>query len=564
MKNRLFCLSLVSFLILSACTQQQVDRQGVTARNGMVVCAHPEASEVGMKILRAGGNAVDAAIATEFALAVVYPTAGNIGGGGFMVIRLPDGSFGSVDYREKAPGSATRDMYRDENGDVIKDMSTYTRSSSGVPGTVAGLRMAWELHGSLPWEKLTSPAVQLAQSGFPLTKKQASRFNYYRERFEKMNNHPLAFYKDTPWEEGDTLVQPQLARTLLMIQENGRDGFYKGVTAERIIREMNKGNGRITLEDLEKYEAVVRAPLSANYKGYTVTSMAPPSSGGVALIQLLHMMNEFPLSEYGYHSRKAMHLMIEAEKRVYADRAEYLGDPDFVKVPVERLTRREYLKERMADFSPDKATPSSDVSHGNPFAIVEGEETTHYSVVDKNRMAVATTTTLNRGYGSGVVVAGAGFLMNNQMDDFSIKPGYPNSYGLIGGEANAIEGGKRMLSSMSPSIVTKDGELFMVLGSPGGSTIITSVFQTIMNVVDFGMGMQEAVAAARFHHQWLPEYCSVERNRFDSLLIRQLEEMGHAFRERGSIGRVDAILVLPDNTLEGGADPRGDDTAAGY
>lgn len=560
-------LLIPGLLVLALSCQLNVDQDvvtGVIHQKGMVVSAHPIASSAGNEVLKEGGNAVDAAIATELALAVVYPTAGNIGGGGFMLIRQPDGTSTSIDYREKAPMRAQRDMYLDENGEVIRGMSTRTHAASGVPGTIAGLYTAWQKFGSMPFERLIQPAIDLARDGFPLTANQASRFNRMKRTFQERNTHPIPLVKETEWQEGDTLRQLDLAETLVRIQEKGREGFYRGETAACIVAEMKKGNGLITAEDLIAYQAIERKPISTRYRDYKVTSMSPPSSGGVALIQLLGMVEDYPLQEWGFHSREAVHLMIEAEKRVYADRAKYLGDPDYVEIPVAGLTNPDYLKERMSDFLPDQARASDEISHGNPVFPAESKETTHYSVVDKNRMAVATTTTLNGGYGTGIMVEGAGFFLNNEMDDFSVKPGYPNIYGLIGGEANAIKGGKRMLSSMTPTLVEKNGKLFMVLGSPGGSTIITSVFQTLLNVIDFEMGMQEAVNAGRFHHQWMPDVCSLEEGSLDSLLIRSLEAMGHSFRNRGSIGRVDAILVLADDALEGGADPRGDDTAVGY
>lgn len=552
--------TVISILIFACSSSNSVKKESVG--QGMVVSAHPEASKIGAEVMKRGGNAVDAACATEFALAVTYPVAGNIGGGGFMVIRMNDGKTYTLDYREKAPLRGHRDMYLDDEGKVIKELSLDSHLAVGVPGTVDGIIRAHTRFGKLAFRDVIQPAIDLARNGFPITAKQAGRLNSYKESFLKMNDHKVVFVKDDLWKEGDILKQPELAHTLELIRDKGRDGFYKGETAEALTEQMKKHKGLITQKDLDEYRSVWRVPVTGNYKNYTIISMPPPSSGGVALMQLLGMTELYPVKEWGWHDVKTVHLMIEAERRVYADRAEFLGDPDFYKVPVKGLLDPSYLKERMANFDPEKATPSSEIKHGEP-AGAESEETTHYSVVDSEGNAVAVTTTLNRGYGTKIVVEGAGFLLNNEMDDFSVKPGVPNSYGLVGGEANSIQPGKRMLSSMTPTILEKDGKLFMVVGSPGGSTIITSVFQTILNVVEHGMNMQEAVAASRFHSQWLPDMVYYEKGGFSDSLKQQLETMGHKLKERSSIGRVDAILCLPDGTLEGGADPRGDDVAAG-
>ncbi len=552
--------TVISILIFACSSSNSVKKESVG--QGMVVSAHPEASKIGAEVMKRGGNAVDAACATEFALAVTYPVAGNIGGGGFMVIRMNDGKTYTLDYREKAPLRGHRDMYLDDEGKVIKELSLDSHLAVGVPGTVDGIIRAHTRFGKLAFRDVIQPAIDLARNGFPITAKQAGRLNSYKESFLKMNDHKVVFVKDDLWKEGDILKQPELAHTLELIRDKGRDGFYKGETAEALTEQMKKHKGLITQKDLDEYRSVWRVPVTGNYKNYTIISMPPPSSGGVALMQLLGMTELYPVKEWGWHDVKTVHLMIEAERRVYADRAEFLGDPDFYKVPVKGLHDPSYLKERMANFDPEKATPSSEIKHGEP-AGAESEETTHYSVVDSKGNAVAVTTTLNRGYGTKIVVEGAGFLLNNEMDDFSVKPGVPNSYGLVGGEANSIQPGKRMLSSMTPTILEKDGKLFMVVGSPGGSTIITSVFQTILNVVEHGMNMQEAVAASRFHSQWLPDMVYYEKGGFSDSLKQQLETMGHKLKERSSIGRVDAILCLPDGTLEGGADPRGDDVAAG-
>lgn len=562
-------LSLLIALAFVACQpveEVSLENRGKIADQAMVVSAHPIASKVGREVMQKGGNAIDAAIATQFALAVVYPGAGNIGGGGFMVSRMANGETATLDYREKAPLAGGRDMYLDANGDVISMASVRGHLAAGVPGTVAGLEAAHKKYGKLDWAILVQPAINLAANGWALTAREASGLNGNRKVFIEYNTVSPDFFlaqEGSEWKAGDIVSIPELAKTLELIRDNGRDGFYKGKTAELIVAEMERGNGLISLEDLEQYQAEWRNPVTGKYRGYEFISMPPPSSGGIALAQLFNAIEPFDLSKMGFHSPEAIHLMAEAERRAYADRAAHLGDPDFYDVPRAGMTDKNYTKTRMVSFNPEKATPSTEIGAGTP-APKESEETTHLSIVDQWGNAVSVTTTLNGGMGSKVFVGGAGFLLNNEMDDFSAKPGTPNMYGLVGGEANAIEPGKRMLSSMTPSIVAKDGKLFMVVGTPGGSTIITSVFQTIVNVIDFDMTMQQAVAAPRFHHQWLPDVIQAERNGLDSLIISSLEAKGHQMRARGSIGRVDAILVLPNGKLEAGADPRGDDTAEGY
>ncbi len=564
-RSVVYILVLLVFTI-TGCRQDEsstdvLPREGVIASNAMVVSAHPLASEVGVKILKAGGNAVDAAIAVQFALAVVYPAAGNIGGGGFMVFRKNDGSTDCLDFREAAPMAADRDMYLDDEGEVIEGLSLLGHLASGVPGTVDGMVNAHTKYGTLPWKDLVQPAIDLAENGFKLTANEARGLNWVQQFYEETNTvMPENLMGD--WEEGETVYMKDLAATLKRVRDLGRAGFYEGETANLITEEMERGGGLITREDLTVYKSVWRQAVKGNYKGYKFISMPPPSSGGVALYQLLKMTEPHPIEKWGYGDPKTIHLMTEVERRVYADRATHLGDPDFYIVPVEELLDSVYLAGRMQTFKPEKATPSDSIKAG--VFITESNQTTHFSIVDKDGNAVAITTTLNGGYGSKVVVGNAGFFLNNEMDDFSIKPGVPNMFGLLGGEANAISPTKRMLSSMTPTILEKEGRLFMVVGTPGGSTIITSVYQTILNVIDHNMTMQQAVNAKRFHHQWYPDVITIEKDGLSEEVMEQLEEMGHSFETRSAIGRVDAILVRPDGTLEGAADPRGDDMASGY
>lgn len=528
----------------------------------MVVTAHPEATRVGVEILRRGGTAMDAAIAVQFALAVVYPGAGNIGGGGFMIVRKADGTTATLDFREKAPALATHDMFLDSAGNVIDKLSTRGHLAAGVPGVVAGMVQAYERYGTLPFADLVQPAVDLARNGFALTSMEAEKFNGIRADVKQYSTTPPWIAERAVWEKGDTVVIGDLARTLERIRDNGRDGFYAGATAESIVIEMQRGGGLISYEDLRSYKAVWREPVVGTFKGYKIISMAPPSSGGIALLQLLQSVESYPLSDDGWNLPRTVHLMTEAERRVYADRAAHLGDPDFYTVPQKELLQPDYNRQRMSDVSPDRATPSASVQAGTILPR-ESEETTHFSIVDQWGNAVSVTTTLNSSFGSTVVVGGAGFLLNNEMDDFSVKPGVPNLYGLVGGEANAVHPEKRMLSSMTPTIVEKEGKLFMVVGTPGGSTIMTSVFQTILNVTEHGMTMQEAVNAKKFHHQWLPDILFYEEGAFTHETIEALQAMGHKLQQREPIGRVEAILVHENSLLEGAADPRGDDTAMG-
>ncbi|MER2996642.1 gamma-glutamyltransferase [Pontibacter populi] len=529
----------------------------------MVVSAHPEASRVGLEIMRKGGNAFDATVATQFALAVVFPVAGNIGGGGFTVYRSADGETGTLDYRETAPATAFATMYQDSAANVIEGLSTNGHLAVGIPGTVDGMVKLHQKLGVLPWAEVVQPAIDLARNGVVLTQKEADGLNSTRQAFIEINKHTPYLTQKQKWQAGDTIFHKDLALTLERIRDKGREGFYAGKTAELLVLEMQQGNGMITKEDLANYSSVWRKPLEGSYKGYKVISMAPPSSGGIALLQLLTMVEPHNLSNYKWQSAEAIQLITEAERRVYADRATYLGDPDFVKIPVQALLDKTYLKERLSTFSMDKATPSSEMKAGKlPFT--ESDQTTHFSIIDPAGNAVSTTTTLNGAYGSKVLVNGAGFLLNNEMDDFSVKPGVPNMFGLVGGEANAIAPGKRMLSSMTPTILEKDGKLFMVVGTPGGSTIITSVFQAILNVVEHNMTMQQAVGAPRFHHQWLPDVIQHEPNAISPAVRSVLESKGYKLEQRKPYGRVDAIRVLPNGKLEAGADPRGDDAAAGF
>jgi len=535
----------------------------IVVDSGMVVSAHPESSRIGITILRKGGNAVDAAVATEFALAVCYPEAGNIGGGGFMLIREAGGITDLIDYREKAPLKASKNMYLDVSGNVIEGMSTETHLASGVPGTVDGMLNVHSKYGLLSFKEVIQPAIDLARNGFPVTEDQAADFNINKERFINRNISIPPFVKNQPWKVGDTLKQPDLARTLEKIRDYGRDGFYSGTTARLIVKEMRRGNGIITEYDLAGYSSLFRDPVSAVYREYKVTSASPPSGGGIILLQVLGMIEPYDLKQTGFHAWQSVHLTVEAEKRAFADRSKFLGDPDYIEVPVDKLLNSGYLHERMKNFTMDSAIPSLQIFPGL-LPDRESEETTHYSVVDSKGNAVAATTTLNKTFGSAIVVDSAGFLMNDQMDDFSVKQGVPNIYGLTGSEANSIMAGKRMLSSMTPVIVEKDGKLFLIAGSPGGSTIPTSLLQVITNVIDFGMNIRQAVDTGRFHHQWLPDYISYEKNSLDSNTVLKLKTLGHELRQRSAIGRVNAIMILPDGRLAGSGDRRGNNSACGY
>lgn len=547
--------------VLYSCKKEKV--VGTITEKAMVVSARKEASKIGSDILQKGGNAFDAMAATELALAVAYPYAGNLGGGGFMVYRKNTGEIGALDYREKAPLAAHKDMYLDSLGNVIENKSTLGAMAVGIPGTVAGVFATHKKFGSLPIQEILKPVIALAKKGVIVTQKQENRVKKYQHYFLKVNKDSILF--DKPWKKGDTIKYPALAATLERILQNGRDEFYKGETAKRLVDFMQNNGGVMTEEDLAKYEAKWRAPITFTYDDLRIISMSPPASGGICLAQIMNGIEPFDLDKFGHNSTKSMQVITEAERRAYADRSFYLGDPDFIEIPVKTLISKEYTKNRMLHFSFEKATPSSDVSHGS-ITMVESNETTHYSIVDQFGNAVSATTTINGAYGSKLYCSDLGFFLNNEMDDFSSKPGVPNMFGLVGAEANKIEPEKRMLSSMTPTIVEKNGQLYMVVGTPGGSTIITSVLQTILNVHEFDMGMQEAVNQPRFHHQWLPDVIKMEPKGFDKQVKRSLQSLGYELDETNSpvIGKVDAILVLPNGKLEGGADPRGDDKAVGF
>ncbi|WP_218830461.1 gamma-glutamyltransferase [Rubrivirga marina] len=576
-------LVLSVLLVASACrAQRSPTADPARAERGMVVSAEINASEAGVEVMRGGGNAVDAAVATGFALAVTFPVAGNIGGGGFMVIRFPDGTATTIDYRETAPTGATRDMYVDDStGQIRPDLSRRGHLASGVPGAVAGLLKAHEQYGQAPLADVMAPAIRLAE-GYPLSRAEAELMNAYAGRFSAYPGTVRHFTQEGGYEAGETFRQPELAAALRRIRDEGRDGFYRGETADLLVAEMERGGGLIDHADLEGYEAVEREPVTGDYRGHRIISMPPPSSGGVALIQMLDSVEPFDVGALGFNSSATVHLLGEAMRRAFADRAEYLGDPDFSDIPTEELIDEDYTRERMASFDPVKADSSTGVGAG----LHESMQTTHYSVVDADGMAVSVTTTLNGGFGSLVVVEGAGFFLNNEMDDFTSAPGEPNMFGLVQGEANAIAPGKRMLSSMTPTIVEDpEGRLMLVVGSPGGPRIITAVYQTILNVIDHGMDVQEAVAAPRVHHQWLPDELDYENQGLALDVVVALQERGWALDESGGYwARVDAIEVVYDEAtsttdpsgldavtaeaagrvLYGGADPRGEDAAAGY
>ena len=558
----------VFFLIIGLFVNQQLaqSQDPIFAENGMVVSTSKQASEIGIRILKEGGNAIDAACAVGFALAVTSSSNGNIGGGGFMVTYLADGTVFTLDYREKAPAAAYRDMFLDDNGDVIKDMSLKTRASSGVPGSVDGLLKAWSKYGSgnISLRELLYPSISLAERGFKLSVYEAQTLNTFKELFSNNEAASKIFIRsdNRDWKSGDRLVQKDLGKTLKRIARYGRNGFYSGITADLIISEMDKGAGYITYEDLRQYESKFREPVTGTFNQYEIISMGPPSSGGTILIEMLNMLELFPLNDFIWNSSNYIHLLTEVQRRAYADRAEHLGDADFWNSPTNMLLKKSYAKNRIKDFSPKKASPSKQILPGDPYAF-ESSETTHYSIIDKYGNAVSVTTTINLAYGSGIVVDGAGFFLNNEMDDFSSKPGVPNSFGLVGNEANSIEPGKRPLSSMTPTIVLKNKKPFLILGSPGGSRIITAVLQALLNITIHNMSLKEAVSLPRVHSQWLPDAVYFEENSLNDDVKELLIDNGHTILPFSYIGNVNAILIN-ENGYTGYGDPRGENTAKGY
>lgn len=549
-------------LLLSSC-QQKSPSEYVYFKKAALVSSRIEASEIGVQILKEGGNAFDAMIATELALAVAYPFAGNISGGGFMIFRKADGSAGSLDYREMAPMAAKSDFFLDAEGSVITDKSTLGANAVGIPGTVAGIFAVYDSLASLPFERLIQPAIDLARKGVVVTTNQSRRLAYYDSLFTLVNQQVL--HKFSGVSAGDTIKHIELAKTLELIRDKGRAGFYEGKMAEKITSFIQRNGGVITLEDLKAYRAVFRDPILFSFKNFDLISMAPPSSGGLTMKQIFGMLEPFVTDDLTLDSEEYIHLLTETFRRAYADRNHFLGDPDFVAIPEDKITATTYLKSRMESFDPETATPSEEISHGEFYGL-ESEETTHYSIIDSFGNAVSVTTTLNGGYGSKLYHEELGFFYNNEMDDFSAKPGVPNMFGLVGSSANEIAPRKRMLSSMTPTIVEKDGELFMVLGTPGGSTIITAVAQTFMRAAYYDQPMQESVDAPRFHHQWLPDRLILEPNRYEQYLVDRLKEKGHTISEQTNriIGKVNAIKVHPTKGLEAGADSRGDEAASGF
>ena len=551
-------ISLNCIIVFSQYTDINIIKEVKVKQKGAVVSAHPLASEAGAKILKQGGNAFDAVIATQLALAVVYPQAGNIGGGGFLVATTPEGKYLALDYRETAPSKASFDMYWDKKGNANTDLSQNGRLAVGVPGSVSGMFETTK-YARLPFSTLIEPAIDLAEKGFAITEQEAGLLNAHKNNFLKHNKNKIAFVKDNLWKAGDLLLQPELAETLKRIQKVGEKEFYEGKTAELIVGEMKLGNGIIQSKDLKNYKTKERKALVFNYKDHQIVSMPMPSSGGTLLAQMLKMVSYEDLSKYQMNSEEAVQIMVEAERRAYADRAEYMGDPDFIEDKTQMLISDNYLKSRWKSFDKNTATPSKDVGKIINPNQKESTETTHISILDKFGNAVSVTTTLNGLYGSKTVVSGAGFFLNNEMDDFSVKPGVPNMYGAVGGEANKIQPGKRMLSSMTPTVVLKDGKVKMVVGTPGGTTIPTSVFQAIVDVIDFKQNANFSVNAPKFHHQWLPEVVKVE-NKFPETTIKALEKKNYKFEKVSQIGRTEVIVVDSNQNIHAVADGRGDDS----
>ena len=558
MRKTLYAVLLLSVTLSAQYTDINIIKEVKVKNKGVVVSAHPLASEAGAKILKQGGNAFDAVIATQLALAVVYPQAGNIGGGGFLVATTPEGKYLALDYRETAPSKASFDMYWDKKGNANTDLSQNGRLAVGVPGSVSGMFETIK-YAKLPFSKLIEPAIDLAQKGFAITEQEAGLLNRHKADFLKHNKNKIAFVKDNLWKAGDLLLQPELAETLKRIQKVGEKEFYEGKTAELIVEEMKLGNGIIQPQDLKNYKTKERKALTFDYKGYQIVSMPMPSSGGTLLAQMLKMVSYEDLSKYQMNSEEAVQIMVEAERRAYADRAEYMGDPDFIEDKTQMLISDNYLTNRWKSFNKNTATPSKDVGKIINPNQKESTETTHISILDKFGNAVSVTTTLNGLYGSKTVVSGAGFFLNNEMDDFSVKPGVPNMYGAVGGEANKIQPGKRMLSSMTPTVVLKDGKVKMVVGTPGGTTIPTSVFQAIVDVIDFKQNANFSVNAPKFHHQWLPEVVKVE-NKFPETTIKALEKKNYKFEKVSQIGRTEVIVVDSNQNIHAVADGRGDDS----
>ena len=559
MKKFTLLLLLFSQLVFAQFTDINIVKEIHAKNKGLVVSAHPLASEAGAKMMKMGGNAYDAVIATQLALAVVYPQAGNIGGGGFLVGVKNNGEKFTIDFRETAPEKASKDMYLDKKGNANTDLSQNGRLAVGIPGSVAGY-FATLKYAKLPMEKLIQPAIDLAEQGFSITEREANLLNNQMKFFDQHNTNKTVFQKTTPWKQGDILVQKELAATLKLIQKEGAKSFYEGKTAELLVAEMKRGNGIITLNDLKNYKVIERKPLAFNYKGNEVVSMPLPSSGGILLAQMLKMASFENLEKHPQNSTQAVQIMVEAERRAFADRAEYMGDPEFIQDQTARLISEEYLKNRWKSFNKNAATPSSEV--GKIIAQPkESTETTHISIVDKDGNAVAVTTTLNGLYGSKVVVSGAGFFLNNEMDDFSVKPGVPNMFGAVGGEANSIKPGKRMLSSMTPTIVLKNGKPYIIVGTPGGTTIPTSVFQSIVDVLDFKLSPNMTINSPKFHHQWLPETVMVEKN-FPESTISDLEKLKYKIERISQLGRTEMIVIDEKGNAVAVADGRGDDSVA--